>query len=61
MLDYANNIDADMIAIVNSAGDGNFLPGVFKGSGEVEILSNKYQIPTIVLNSTQVFVPESFG
>lgn len=61
MLDYANDIDADMIAIVNSSGDGGFLPDVFKGSGEVEVLNNKYQIPTIVLNPTQIFVPEHFG
>lgn len=61
MLDYANDIDADMIAIVNSSGDGGFLPDVFKGSGEVDVLNNKYQIPTIVLNPTQVFVPEHFG
>src|SRR5690554_6027368 len=61
MLDYANDIDADMIAIVNSSGDGGFLPDVFKGSGEIDVLNNKYQIPTIVLNPTQVFVPEHFG
>lgn len=61
MLDYANDIDADMIAIVNSSGDGGFLPDLFKGSGEVEVLNNKYQIPTIVMNPSQVFVPEHFG
>lgn len=61
MLDYANDIDADMIAIVNSSGDGGFLPDVFKGSGEVEVLNNKYQIPTIVMNPSQIFVPEHFG
>ncbi|MEX2379657.1 MAG: universal stress protein [Vicingaceae bacterium] len=61
MLDYANDIDADMIAIVNSSGDGGFLPDVFKGSGEVDVLNNKYQIPTIVMNPSQIFVPEHFG
>jgi nucleotide-binding universal stress UspA family protein len=61
MLDYANDIDADMIAIVNASGDGGFLPDLFKGSGEVDVLTNKHGIPTIVLNPTQVFVPEHFG
>ena len=61
MLDYANDIDADMIAIVNSAGDGGFLPDLFKGRGELEVLNNKYKIPTIVMNPSQVFVPEHFG
>jgi nucleotide-binding universal stress UspA family protein len=61
MLDYANDIDADMIAIVNSSGDGGFLPDLFKGSGEIDVLSNKYHIPSIVMNPSQIFVPEHFG
>jgi len=61
MLDYASDIDADMIAIVNSSGDGGFLPDLFKGSGELEVLNNKYKIPSIVMNPSQIFVPESFG
>lgn len=61
MLDYASDIDADMIAIVNSSGDGGFLPDLFKGSGEVDVISNKYRIPVIVMNPSQIFVPEHFG
>lgn len=61
MLDYANDIDADMIAIVNSAGDGGFLPDLFKGSGEIEVINNQYNIPVIVMNPSQIFVPEHFG
>ncbi|MEQ8910368.1 MAG: universal stress protein [Vicingaceae bacterium] len=61
LLDYSNDIEADMIAIVNSSGDGGFLPDLFKGSGEIDVLNNKFKIPTIVLNPTQVFVPEHFG
>ncbi len=61
MLDYSNDIDADMIAIVNSSGDGGFLPDLFKGSGEIEVISNKYTIPAIVMNPSQIFVPEHFG
>lgn len=61
MLDYASDIDADMIAIVNSSGDGGFLPDLFKGSGEVDVISNKYKIPVIVMNPSQIFVPEHFG
>jgi nucleotide-binding universal stress UspA family protein len=61
MLEYSNDIEADMIAIVNSSGDGGFLPDLFKGSGEIDVLNNKYKIPTIVMNPTQIFVPEHFG
>jgi nucleotide-binding universal stress UspA family protein len=61
MLDYANDIDADMIAIVNSSGDGGFLPDLFKGGGEIEVITNKYEVPVIVMNPSQVFVPEHFG
>jgi len=61
MLDYASETNADMIAIVNSSGEGGFLPDLFKGSGEVEVISNKYQIPVIVMNPSQIFVPEHFG
>ena len=61
VLDYSNDVEADMIAIVNSSGDGGFLPDLFKGSGEIEVLNNKYEIPVIVMNPSQVFVPEHFG
>lgn len=61
MLDYANDIDADMIAIVNASGDGGFLPDLFKGDGEIEVITNKYEIPVIVMNPSQIFVPEHFG
>lgn len=61
MLVYANDVDADMIAIVNSSGDVGFLPDLFKGSGEIEVLNNKYSIPAIVTNPSQMFVPEHFG
>jgi hypothetical protein len=61
LLDYSSDIDADMIAIVNASGDGGFLPDLFKGSGEIEVLNNKFQIPVIVMNPSQIFVPEHFG
>ena len=61
LLDYASDVDADMIAIVNSSGDGGFLPDLFKGSGELEVINNTYGIPVIVMNPSQVFVPEHFG
>ena len=61
MIDYSNDIDADMIAIVNSSGDGGFLPDLFKGSGEIDVLNNTYGIPVIVMNPSQIFVPEHFG
>ena len=61
MIDYSSDIDADMIAIVNSSGDGGFLPDLFKGSGEIDVLNNNYGIPVIVMNPSQIFVPEHFG
>jgi len=61
MLDYSNDIDADMIAIVNTSGEGGFMPGLFKGDGELEVISNEYKIPVIVMNPSQIFVPEHFG
>ena len=50
-----------MIAIVNASGDGGFLPDLFKGSGEIEVLNNKFHIPVVVMNPSQIFVPEHFG
>lgn len=61
VIDYSSDVEADMIAIVNSSGDGGFLPDLFKGSGEIEMLNNKYEIPVIVMNPSQIFVPETFG
>jgi nucleotide-binding universal stress UspA family protein len=61
LIDYSNDIEADMIAIVNASGDGGFLPDLFKGSGEIEVLNNKFEIPVIVMNPSQIFVPEHFG
>jgi nucleotide-binding universal stress UspA family protein len=61
LIDYSNDIEADMIAIVNASGDGGFLPDLFKGSGEIEVLNNKFEIPVIVMNPSQIFVPETFG
>ena len=61
LLQYSSDIDADMIAIVNASGDGGFLPDLFKGSGEIEVLNNEFQIPVIVMNPSQIFVPEHFG
>tara|TARA_B110000046_G_scaffold49092_1_gene54646 strand:- start:41876 stop:42703 length:828 start_codon:yes stop_codon:yes gene_type:complete len=61
LLQYSNDIDADMIAIVNASGDGGFLPDLFKGSGEIEVLNNEFHIPVIIMNPSQLFVPEHFG
>lgn len=61
MIEHANKVNADMIAIVNSTADSGFLLSeLFGGSSEVEVLNNKYQIPTIVTNPSQIFVPGSF-
>lgn len=60
MLDYSSDINADLIAIVNS-GEAGIVPGIFKGDNEVEVLNNKYDIPVIVMNPAQSFVPEHFG
>lgn len=61
MLEYANQINVDMIAIVNSSGDAGILPDIFKGEGEQDVITNKFGIPTVVMNPNQIFVPEHFG
>lgn len=60
VITYAKDADADLIAIVNSK-EGGILPDLFKGGGEQEIIGNKEEIPVIIMNPTQEFVPESFG
>lgn len=60
VITYSKEVDADLIAIVNSK-EGGILPDLFKGGGEQEIIGNKEEIPVIIMNPTQEFVPESFG
>lgn len=60
VITYSKEVNADMIAIVNSK-EGGILPDLFKGGGEQEIIGNKEEIPVIIMNPTQEFVPESFG
>tara|TARA_R110002049_G_scaffold64747_3_gene170492 strand:+ start:1038 stop:1871 length:834 start_codon:yes stop_codon:yes gene_type:complete len=60
VITYSKEIDADLIAIVNSK-EGGILPDLFKGGGEQEIIGNKEEIPVIIMNPTQEFVAESFG
>ena len=61
MLKYGNSMNVDMIAVVNSSGDINILPEIFKGEGEQDVITNKYGIPAIIMNPNQIFVPEHFG
>ncbi|MBR9830799.1 universal stress protein [Acidiluteibacter ferrifornacis] len=60
VISYSKEVDADIIAIVNSK-EGGILPDLFKGGGEQEVIGNKEEIPVIIMNPTQEFVPESFG
>lgn len=60
VIDYSKEVNADIIAIVNSQ-EGGILPDLFKGGGEQEVIGNKEEIPVIITNPTQEFVPESFG
>lgn len=61
MLNYANKMNVDMIAVVNSSGDVSILPDIFKGEGEQDVITNKFGIPAVIMNPNQIFVPEHFG
>lgn len=54
MVRYAAEIDADLIAVVNTQ-SGALLPD-FLGSEEQEVIANDAQIPVIVTNPTQAVV-----
>lgn len=55
LIKHAAIIDADLIAIVNTQ-EGTLLPDFF-GSEEQEVIANDAEIPVIITNPTQVFVP----
>lgn len=58
---YAKEINADIIAVVNTA-DKSVLPDFIGGnSGEQELITNSEQIPSLITNPSQKFVAESFG
>jgi len=54
LVQFAAQIDADLITIVNTQ-DGTLLPD-FLGSEEQEVLANEAEIPVIVTNPTQAIV-----
>lgn len=54
LIKYAAEIDADMIAIVNTR-EGALLPDMF-GSDEQEVIANEAQIPVLITNPTQKVV-----
>jgi nucleotide-binding universal stress UspA family protein len=59
--EYAKKIAADLIAVINT-GDKGILSDILGGSGgEQDLISNKEEIPVIIMNPTQKFVAESFG
>ena len=54
LIHYAAQIDADMIAIVNTQ-KNSLLPD-FLGSEEQEVIANDAEIPVIIINPTQVMI-----
>jgi len=59
--DFAKEVHADLIAVVNTA-DKGVLPDFISGSsGEQDLITNSAQIPVIIMNPSQKFVAESFG
>jgi len=59
--EYAKDVHADLIAVVNTA-DKGVLPDFISGSsGEQDLITNSAQIPVIIMNPSQKFVAESFG
>jgi nucleotide-binding universal stress UspA family protein len=58
---YAHDVMADLIAVVNTA-DKGVLPDFIAGtSGEQDLITNSEMIPAIIMNPSQKFVAESFG
>ena len=58
---YAKEVQADLIAVVNTA-DKGVLPDFIAGStGEQDLITNSAHIPSIIMNPSQKFVAESFG
>jgi nucleotide-binding universal stress UspA family protein len=58
---FAHSVEADLIAVVNTA-DKGVLPDFIAGSsGEQDLITNSEQIPAIIMNPSQKFVAESFG
>ncbi|HAW51735.1 MAG TPA: hypothetical protein DCX54_05310 [Flavobacteriales bacterium] len=59
--DYADEIDGDLIAVINTA-DKGILPDFISGAtGEQDLITNEQRIPVIIMNPSQKFVAESFG
>lgn len=59
--DYAREVEADLIAVVNTADKGVLPDFMGGGSGEQDLITNREQIPAIIMNPSQKFVAESFG
>lgn len=58
---FAKEMNADLIAVINTA-DKGVLPDFMGGaSGEQDLITNDAQIPVIIMNPSQKFVAESFG
>ena len=53
MLDFAERIDADLIAIVNTL-KWNMFGGVFSSRREESIITNELQIPVLCVNPIEV-------
>lgn len=58
---YAREVQADLIAVVNTADKGVLPDFIGGGSGEQDLITNVEQIPAIIMNPSQKFVAESFG
>ena len=59
--DFADEINGDLIAVINTA-DKGILPDFISGNtGEQDLITNEAAIPVIIMNPSQKFVAESFG
>ncbi|MEQ8323453.1 MAG: universal stress protein [Vicingaceae bacterium] len=59
--EFARDIQADLIAVINTADKGVLPDFIGGGGGEQDLITNSEQIPVIIMNPSQKFVAESFG
>ncbi len=52
LIDFANSIDADMIAIVNHKDDG--IKNLFGASFDQNVITNKHNIPVLIMNTKDI-------
>ena len=58
---FAKDVEADLIAVINTADKGVLPDFIGGGGGEQDLITNSEMIPVIIMNPSQKFVAQSFG